>query len=64
MWLGCARFKSRCTNISLGVNYTNKKIIYKFLKKKFKSRGSIEPPEHKVMSPMLEGQEEPRQPSS
>ena len=25
MWLGCAKFKSKCTNISLGVNYTNKK---------------------------------------
>ena len=34
MWLGCAKFKSECTNISLGVNYTSKKILYINLKKK------------------------------
>ena len=53
MWLGCAKFKSKCTNISSGVNYTNKKILsINFFKKKFKSGGSIEPPEYKLTPPM------------
>ena len=44
MWLGCAKFKSKCTNISSGVNYTNKQnFIYKFKKKKFNSRVQLNP---------------------
>ena len=39
MQLGCATFKLKYTNISLGVNYTNKKIIYKFKKKKIQVKG-------------------------
>ena len=26
MWLRCAKFKTECTNIASGVNYTSKKI--------------------------------------
>ena len=50
MWLGCAKFKSECTNISLGVNYTSKKLLYINLKKKKKIQ--VEPPEDKVTPPM------------
>ena len=39
MWLGCAKFKSKCTNISSGVNYTNKKILSINFFKKNSSQG-------------------------
>ena len=54
MWLRYAKFKTECTNISSGVNYISKKILYiKIFKKNFKLGVSIEPPEHKVMPPMI-----------